>query len=180
MNSKEQPPKDAEQEIEVLNAEQPQVDSMQGLEPAIEIDEAAKWKDLALRAAADFDNFRKRITREREDSSRYATQDLLEQLLPILDNFEMGMQAAASEQSSMIYIGMDMVRKQLADFLANQGVVETSAQGALFDPNQHEAVSEEVSTEVPEGHVLRVLRRGFTLRDRLIRSATVIVSKSAE
>ena len=76
----------------------------------------------------------------------------------------------------MIYIGMDMVRRQLNDFLSSQGVAEIPAQGS-FDPNLHEAVSEEECSAGEEGRVLRVTRRGFKLRDRLLRPASVVVSK---
>jgi molecular chaperone GrpE len=136
--------------------------------------EAAKWKELSMRTAAEMDNLRKRTAREREDAIRYANQRLLEDLLPVIDNFEMGMQAAAQDTSSMIYIGMDMVRKQLNEFLSNQGVTEISTEGQ-FDPNLHDAVSQEAS-EQPEGSILRTTRRGFRLRDRLLRPASVVVS----
>jgi molecular chaperone GrpE len=135
-----------------------------------------KWKDLAMRTAAEFDNFRKRTAREREESLRYANQSMLEDLLPILDNFEMGMMAAAQDKGSMIYIGMDMVRKQLGDFLENCGVKVVDAEGSAFDPNLHDAVAQEASESVPEGQVLRVTRRGYQLRDRLLRPAGVVVS----
>jgi molecular chaperone GrpE len=136
--------------------------------------EVAKWKELSLRTAAEMDNLRKRTAREREDAIRYANQRLLEELLPVIDNFEMGMLAAAQDTSSMIYIGMDMVRKQLNEFLDSQGVTEISTEGQ-FDPNLHDAVSQEAS-EQPEGSILRTSRRGFKLRDRLLRPASVVVS----
>lgn len=140
--------------------------------------EAAKWKEVAVRTAADLDNYRKRAAREREDAVRFANQRLLEELIPVIDNFEMGMQAASKDQGSMIYIGMDMVRRQLGDFLASQGVEEIPVEGKDFDPNLHDAVTEEESADVPEGRVLRVTRRGFRLRDRLLRPASVVVSKA--
>ena len=143
-------------------------------------EDLAQWRDRALRTQADLENFRKRASREREESMRYANQSLLEELLPILDNFEMGMQAAGQEKESMIYIGMDMVRKQLNEFLEGNGVKEIAAQGESFDPNVHEAVSQEESSEVAEGVILRVMRRGFTLRDRLLRPASVVVAKAPE
>jgi molecular chaperone GrpE len=147
-------------------------------DPLAELEaDVMKWRELAVRTAADLDNFRKRSAREREDAIRYANQGLLEDLLPVIDNFEMGMQAAAQDKSSMIYIGMDMVRRQLNDFLGAQGVTEIAAEGAMFDPNVHEAVSQEPGEE--EGRILRVHRRGFMLRDRLLRPATVVVAKSA-
>jgi molecular chaperone GrpE len=144
---------------------------------ALEAD-AMKWRDLALRTAAEFDNFRKRMAREREESTRYANQSLLEELLPVLDNFEMGMQAAAKDQGSMIYIGMEMVRRQLNEFLTSQGAEELSVEGKPFDPNLHEAVAEEEAAGVEDGAVLRVVRRGFKLRDRLLRPASVVVAKA--
>jgi len=138
--------------------------------------EAAKWKDVSLRTAAEMDNLRKRTAREREEAVRYANQRLMEDLLPVIDNFEMGMQAASQDQTSMIYIGMDMVRRQLNDFLSNQGVQEIPTTGK-FDPNLHDAVAQEECAAGEEGRILRVTRRGFKLRDRLLRPAGVVVSK---
>lgn len=138
--------------------------------------EAAKWKEISLRTAAEMDNLRKRSARDREEATRYANQRLLEELLPVIDNFEMGMQAAAQDQSSMIYIGMEMVRRQLNEFLSSQGVEEVPTDG-LFDPNLHDAVSQEDCNAGEEGRILRVTRRGFKLRDRLLRPASVVVSK---
>jgi len=123
------------------------------------------------------DNLRKRTARDREEAVRYANQRLLEDLLPVIDNFEMGMQAAAQDTSSMIYIGMDMVRKQLAEFLSNQGVEEIPVTGS-FNPNLHDAVSQEPSNQ-PEGEIIRVTRRGYKLRDRLIRPASVVVASAS-
>jgi molecular chaperone GrpE len=143
--------------------------------------EADRYKDLALRAQADFDNFRKRAAREKEDAIRYANNSLLERLLPILDNFELGLQAArqAGGNESAIINGMSMVGKQLDDFLRDAGVMPIDATGEKFDPNLHEALGQEASAEVPEGHVVRQLRRGYKLKDRLLRAANVFVSKGA-
>lgn len=151
--------------------------------PAAELDpweqleaEAAKWKEISLRTAAEMDNLRKRTAREREDAVRFANQRLLEDLLPVIDNFEMGMQAASQDTKSMIYIGMDMVRRQLNDFLAAQGVEEIPT-NIPFDPNLHDAVAQEECDAGDEGRILKVTRRGFKLRDRLLRPASVVVSK---
>ncbi len=95
----------AEVEVEAVEEEE-EIDPWEALEL-----EAAKWKDQAVRTAAELDNFRKRMTREKLDAVRYGNQSLLEELLPVLDNFNMGMQAAAQEQGSMLYMGMDMVNK---------------------------------------------------------------------
>lgn len=142
--------------------------------------EAAKLKDLALRARADLDNFRKRSLREKEDAIRYANNGLLEKLLPVIDNFELGLDAArnATDAASVLQ-GMSMVQRQLQDFIRSQGLEEVPADGEAFDPNKHDAVSQEFSAEVPEGKVIRQVRKGYKLKDRLLRAASVIVSKGA-
>ncbi len=138
----------------------------------------ARFKDLALRTQADFENFRKRAAREKEDAAKYANAAFLERLLPILDNFELGLNAARTEaKDSPIIAGMDMVSKQLVDFLTGVGVETVKAEGEKFDPNLHEAVAQEASADVPEGVIVRQLRKGYRLRDRLLRPATVTVSK---
>ena len=140
--------------------------------------EMEKYRDAALRARAEMDNYRKRVAREKEDAIRYANSSLLESLLPILDNFELGLGAAkTSTDANGIVMGLEMVRKQLEDFLRSNGIETLDATGQIFDPNVHEAVSQEPSAEVPEGMVIRQLRRGFKLRDRLVRPASVVVSK---
>ena len=137
-----------------------------------------RFRDLAFRTQADFENFRKRAAREKEEAVRYANSAFLDRLIPILDNFELGLNAARSGvENSPILLGMDMVSKQLTDFLIQSGVEPIVAEGAKFDPNLHEAVAEEASANVPEGNVLRQLRRGYKLKDRLLRPSTVIVSK---
>ena len=138
----------------------------------------ARFKDLALRTQADFENFRKRAAREKEDAVKYANAAFLERLIPILDNFELGLNAARTDaRDSPIIAGMDMVAKQLQDFLASVGVETLKVEGEKFDPNLHEAVAQEASADVPEGMIVRQLRKGFKLRDRLLRPATVTVSK---
>jgi len=155
----------------------PATDPAPTLDPWEELEaEAAKWKEISLRTAAEMENLRKRTTREREDAIRYANQRLLEELIPVIDNFEMGMQAASQDTKSMIYIGMDMVRRQLNEFLTSQGVEEIPTTGK-FDPNLHDAVAQEECAEGEEGRILRVTRRGFRLRERLLRPASVVVSK---
>ena len=140
-----------------------------------------KFKDLYIRSQADLDNYRKRATREREDAIRYANSSLLERLLPVLDNFELGLDAAKQTAGAdSILQGLSMVQKQLQDFLKDSGVESIEAVGTPFDPNLHEAIGQEASAEVAEGTVLRQLRRGYKLRDRLLRPATVMVSKGAE
>jgi molecular chaperone GrpE len=140
-----------------------------------------RFRDLALRSQADFDNFKKRAAREKEEAIRYANRSLLERLLAIVDNFELGLAAARGEgESSPIYSGMSMVLKQLNDFLAENGLQPIDAEGEKFDPNLHEAIAHEPSGEVPEGHVVRQMRRGYKLKDRLLRPSTVVVSSGPQ
>jgi molecular chaperone GrpE len=142
--------------------------------------ELNKYKDVALRSVADLDNYRKRMAREKDDAIRYANAGFLERLIPIIDNFELGLQAAkAGGNQSAVLDGMSMVSKQLQDFLSSCGVETIDATGLHFDPNVHEAIAQEWSNEIPEGFVVRQLRKGYRLKDRLIRPANVVVSKGA-
>jgi molecular chaperone GrpE len=118
------------------------------------------------------------VAREREDDLKRARAGLLEDLLPVLDNFELGMlEVRKGDPKSPIVVGMEMIERQLKDFMANAGVEPIDAIGAPFDPNLHEAVSQEESAQVAEGKIIRQLRKGYKLRDRLLRAAMVVVSK---
>ena len=142
--------------------------------------ELEKFRDLALRSSADLDNYRKRMSKEREEAIKFANSSFLERLIPILDNFEFGLEAARSASSPVsILEGMKMVQKQIQDFLSSAGIEMIDATDQHFDPQLHEAISQEESKQVPDGIVIRQLRRGYKLRDRLIRPANVVVSKGA-
>lgn len=136
-----------------------------------------RFRDLALRSQADFENYRKRANREKEDAVRYANFSLVEKLVPVLDSFELGLTAARNhEGAASIVSGMEMVKRQLEDVLHQFGVEPVEALGLPFDPNLHEAVAQEPSTEVAEGAVVRQLRKGYRLKDRLVRATLVVVS----
>ena len=143
--------------------------------------EAAGLKDRLLRAQAEWDNSRKRIQREKEDAVRYAGEALLEKILPVLDNFEMGMQAAqTATDAKSISQGLEMVLKQFQQVLKDAGVETIDAVGHPFDPHRHEALGQHESDEHPEGHVVTQLRKGYKLKDRLLRAASVFVAKPSE
>jgi molecular chaperone GrpE len=136
-----------------------------------------RFRDLALRSQADFENYKKRSAREKEEAIKYANSSLLERLVAIIDNFELGLEAAKGEsEQSPIYSGMTLVLKQLHDFLAENGLQPIEAEGKRFDPNLHQAIAHEPSNRFPEGIVLRQTRRGYRFRDRLLRPSSVIVS----
>jgi molecular chaperone GrpE len=147
-------------------------DPMAGLQADLD-----RFRDLASRSQADFENYKKRSTREKEEAIKYANSSLLERLVGIIDNFELGL-AAAKEQgaASPIYSGMVLVQKQLNDLLAENGLQPIEAEGKPFDPNLHEAIAHEPSDQIPEEIVLRQVRRGYRFKDRLLRPSRVIVS----
>ena len=146
-------------------------DAMAGLQADLD-----RFRDLALRSQADFDNYKKRAAREKEDAVKYANSSLLQRLVSILDNFELGLAAAKTEGTqSPIYSGMILVQKQLNDLLEENGLQAIEAEGKKFDPNLHEAIAHEASDR-PEETVIRQARRGYRFKDRLLRPARVVVS----
>jgi molecular chaperone GrpE len=143
--------------------------------------QAAELKDRLLRAQAEWDNSRKRILREKEEAVRYAGEAILERLLPVLDNFETGMQAAkTATDAKAIAQGLEMVLAQFQQVLRDAGVEPINAVGQPFDPHRHEALGHHESHEHPEGHVLTQIRKGYKLKDRLLRAASVFVAKPPE
>lgn len=147
-------------------------DPMAGLQADLD-----RFRDLALRSQADFENYKKRAAREKEEAIKYANKSLLQRLVAILDNFELGLAAAREQgEQSPIYSGMVLVQKQLNDLLSENGLQPVEAERKPFDPNLHEAIAHEPSDQVPEGTVLRQARRGYRFKDRLLRPANVVVS----
>jgi molecular chaperone GrpE len=140
---------------------------------------AENW-DKFLRTTADFENYKKRAARERQEAVAYANGALIQKLLPVLDNFEMALAAvgnAPDAAAQSLQAGVAMIASQLRGALTEAGLTEIDATGKPFDPNCHEAVAQQDSTEAPEGHVLQQLRKGYRLRDRLLRPASVIVAR---
>ena len=146
-------------------------------------DRAAKadehWQRL-LRTTADFENFKKRATREKQDSIKFANESLLQKLIPILDNFDMALsaaQTASGDTAQSLQTGINMIYQQLKNTLTEVGLEEVVAAGKPFDPNVHEAVSQKETAEAPEGTVVQQMRKGYKLRERLLRPASVVVAK---
>ena len=136
------------------------------------------WERL-LRTTADFENFKKRANRDRDDAIKYANESLIKKLVTVLDNFDMALAAGQNQAGApqSFQAGVAMINQQLRNALVESGLEEVDATGKVFDPNWHEAVSQQESADVPEGQVLQQLRKGYKLRDRLIRPATVIVAR---
>jgi molecular chaperone GrpE len=135
-------------------------------------------QDRLLRTAAEFDNFRKRMDRERADLAAFAAADVIIELLPIVDNFERALQAPAPPEAEAFRTGAELIHKQMLDLLRKRGVRPIEALGADFDPNFHQAVIHEESPEHREGEVIQELQKGYLLGDRLLRPAMVKVAKA--
>jgi len=134
--------------------------------------------DRFMRAAADHENFRKRVAREKDELRQYAASRVLEDLLPVIDNLGLGLAAAKQPNAELAALtgGVEMVMNQLKSALANHGLTEINPAGQPFDAHQHEALSQQPSADVPEGTVLNVIRTGYSLNGRLLRPASVVVS----
>ena len=130
-----------------------------------------------LRAVADLENYRKRITREKQDIIRSAAGCVVESLLPVLDNMKLGLKSAENHpEAKEVTSGFKMVDNQLKKSLSEQGLEELLPNGETFDPNLHECISHQPSSEVAEDHIIETVRAGYRLNERLLRAASVIVS----
>ena len=140
---------------------------------------AEEYYDRLQRQVAEADNLRKRLAKEKQDAIRYANEALIEQLLPTMDSFEMAMAVVRNADDTTIdslKTGIEMVHTQLKRTLEEVGLVEIDATGQAFDPSQHEAVSRKKTDEADEGTVIEQTRKGYRLRDRLLRAASVVVA----
>jgi molecular chaperone GrpE len=135
-----------------------------------------EYQDLLLRTRAEFTNFQKRARAQADADRQYAVGPLALDLVAVLDNFERAADAARQAGATSIVEGLDMVHKQLLAVLAKHGVEPIAALGQPFDPNQHEALTQQPSAEHPEGTVVAELGKGYKLRDRILRPSKVVVS----
>ncbi len=130
--------------------------------------------DRLLRLAADFENYKKRVAREREEYVRGANERLIAELLPILDDLERALDAAAEHQEAQLEEGVRLVHRSLATLLERYGVKPIATEGK-FDPHVHEALLSQPS-EAEEGSVIDVIQKGYTLGERVVRPARVVVA----
>jgi len=139
--------------------------------------EAAESQDRYLRTLAEFDNYRKRIVREREDWRRQAQMELLREILPVLDNFDRALQAApTSDADAGFRAGVELIHRNFLAALERVGVQPFATVGQLFDPQRHEAVAREERRDVPDHTVVAEILRGYQLQDRVLRPAGVVVA----
>ena len=138
-------------------------------------------QDRLLRTLADFDNYKKRINREKQDLRKYGTERFARELLPVIDNFERALQQAgeAAEASALIE-GIEMILKQLMDVLSSSSISPIAALGMPFDPAHHEALAQRPDAEAEPNTVVEEYQRGYMLHDRLLRPARVVVSTAPD
>ena len=158
-----QPPADPQQEIELLKKER---DSLY---------------DRLLRKQAEFENYKKRIDREKSEFVQFASADLMKELLNALDSFELALKKAATQSGGQNLLrGFELIYKQIEDTLARFGLKPIESKGKKFDPHFHQAVSTEVTDEVEENTIMDEMRRGYLLNGRLLRPAMVSVAAKKE
>jgi len=142
--------------------------------------EVATLRDAIIRSAADQQNQQRRHRQEREDTRKFATANLIEELLPALDSLELGLNASPAQgEGRAVAEGFRMAIQQLHSILSSQGLSEINPVGKPFDHAKHEAVAQEVSDTVAEGIIIKVARKGWALHDRVLRHASVIVSSGS-
>src|SRR3954451_21382498 len=140
--------------------------------------EIARVRDQLLRTAADFDNFRKRTRRELDDALKRGREELLRELLPVFDNLERAVvHAGQASDARAVADGVGMVLKQFADTLGRIGIKRVPTVGSAFDPTQHEAIQQLETDEHPPGTVVAEVQPGYSMGDKLVRAAMVVVAK---
>ena len=139
--------------------------------------ERDEYYERLIRTTADFDNYRKRTDRERRGLAEYAAMDLLTDLLPLADDFERAL-ATDAKDGDAFRCGVEIIYKQLLDLMTRRGVTPIDVLGVDFDPTLHQAVAHEPSAAHRDGEIMEELRRGYTLRDRLLRASMVKVAKA--
>jgi molecular chaperone GrpE len=136
------------------------------------------YYDRWVRKAAEFENYRKRVERERREQADQTVTDLLSELVLVVDDFDRALTVEAGEEAGAYRKGVELIHAKLYDLLRKHGVAPIEALGADFDPNLHQAVMQEVSPDHREGEVISELRRGYMIGDRLLRPSMVKVAKA--
>ncbi|MBU1061223.1 MAG: nucleotide exchange factor GrpE [Candidatus Omnitrophica bacterium] len=136
------------------------------------------YYDSLLRLQADFDNYKKRLEREKTEFIKFANEEIIVEILKILDDFERAVEAGKTKHDfDILYKGVEMIHKDLKDYLEKSGLKQIEAKGKLFNPHEHEAMMQEERDDFPEDHVIDEFQKGYTLNGRIIRPTKVKVSK---
>jgi len=138
----------------------------------------SEYKERLQRLAADFENYRKRVEKEKEDFVKFCKEDLIHELLPILDNFEMALHHVKNTTDpKKIIEGIELVERQFHNILKKEGLQVIATKGKKFDPHIHEAIMHEETDKHPEGFIIEELRKGYILSGKVVRPAQVKISK---
>ena len=180
----DQPTPEGEAEQPTVEAEAPSLSAEELSALLQKLDEATaeitSHKERYLRTVADLENYRKRAVREKEEARKQATCGLLEDLLPILDHFQLGLKSAEEHEGGKAFAdGFRMILKQMEAALKQNGLEEINPEEGLFDPNFHESIAHIPDASVADGHIIEVHRVGYRLNERLLRPAQVVVSSGA-
>jgi len=160
---------------ETMNSDDPTSDLLKQI-ASLQAELASK-KDDGLRARAEMENFRKRTIRDKEELRKTATANVIEDLLPVIDNMKLGLQSSDQHpEAKVVSEGFQMVFSQLINTLEQYSLKEVNPEGELFDPNFHDCVAQEADEEVKADHIIKVVRTGYNLNDKLLRPASVITS----
>lgn len=143
--------------------------------------ERSEMEEQRLRQLADLDNTRKRLIREKEEAVKFAAEKVLADLLPTLDNLDLALSYGQNNTACKdLIVGVEMTKKLLLDTLAKHGLTPVGKEGEPFNPEFHEAMSQEERSDMEPNHIARLFQKGYLLKERLLRPAKVVVSKSAE
>ncbi len=176
MTKDKTPREDSEKEEEEITNYLPDEEVGEDLEAKVK-----ELEDKHLRTYADFDNYRKRAAKDREESVYFARQKLLQELLEVKDHLELALShSEKTEDTTGLREGVTLTLKQLGKFMEKNGVKEFQSVGEPFDPARHEAIQEQESADVPPGTVVLEFQKGYLLNDKLLRPSRVIVSKQGE
>ena len=169
------------------NAEQNQPDN--GISPAPDLtsevqklhEQAEKFKNDYLYLRAEFDNYKKHAIKERSDLLKFGGERLAKDLLGVLDNFERALSTKVTAENFPTFVkGIELTAQELKNTLNKNGIQEVSCEGLPFDPAFHEALSSEVSDQVPSGHILRVFQKAYKIHEKSLRTAQVVVARKPE
>nr|WP_238378750.1 nucleotide exchange factor GrpE [Halalkalibacillus sediminis] len=164
-----------EQTVDTENNEENEQEEKTEVEQLIE--EKEELNNRLIRLQADFDNYRRRVKKEKENDLKYKSQDLATELIPVLDNFERALQVEVSDKDQSFVDGVKMVYQQLQQSLANAGIEEIEAENESFDPQKHQAIMQVEEEGYESDQVVEVLQKGYQLKDRVIRPAMVKVNQ---
>lgn len=180
-NKKNHRPLTAETAEESTDVPEDKSTQEQGIDELKE--QLASEKDRLLRLSAEFENYKKRKQRETDDFKKFANESIFRQLVTVVDNLERAIHSAeetAVADGKILLEGVKLTHKEMLKLFENFNVKHVDAKNQLFDPNFHQAVTQEETNEVDENTVTKVLQKGYTLHDRLLRPAMVIVSKKSQ